>query len=275
MAPGAITCFIAMTTPMDGLEPISTGRRPRDGREKRHARGLGLRVLVVEDDEQVATVLSALLESEGYEVALAVSAEAGLARLRERPFHLVVSDYWLPDRTGAWMLGEASQAGLLRDSQVLVITAEHRPQGVENLIVLRKPLDLDDFLRHVHDVLAPIRQEELERVKQEVERTVKPGAQGRTPKVELTLYISTSSPSSLKALRNLQRLLGEYDTGEVRLTVCDLSRDVSATAEEDRIAFTPTLVKRTPDPKVWILGDLEDSQVVVDLLAHSGVERAR
>jgi CheY-like chemotaxis protein len=206
---------------------------------------------------------------------VAVTAEAGLARLRESPFHLIVSDYWLPDRTGAWMLGEASQAGLLRESQVLVITAEHRPQGVENLIVLRKPLDLDDFLRHVHDVLAPSRQEELERVKQEVERTVKPGAEGRTPKVELTLYISTSSPSSLKALRNLQRLLGEYDSGEVQLTICDLSRDVSATAEEDRIAFTPTLVKRSPDPKVWILGDLENSQVVVDLLAHSGVERSR
>lgn len=40
-----------------------------------------------EDDDQVATVLAALLESEGYEVALATTAEAGLARLRERPFH--------------------------------------------------------------------------------------------------------------------------------------------------------------------------------------------
>ena len=260
---------------MDALELTAPGKRNRDGHDKRRARGLGLRVLVVEDDEQVATVLSTLLESEGYEVAVAVTAEAGLRHLRGKPFHLVVSDYWLPDRTGAWMLNEASKAGLLRHSQVLVITAEHRPQGVENLLVLRKPLDLDDFLRHVHDILAPVRQEELERVKQEVEQSVRQQEGSDAAQVQLTLYISTSSPSSLKALRNLQRLLGEYDPKSVRLTVCDLSRDTSGSAEEDRIAFTPTLVKRSPDPKVWILGDLENPEIVADLLAHSGVERAR
>ena len=263
----------AETVSMDGLtETPPPG--PRETREKRRARGMGLRVLVVEDDEQVATVLCALLESEGYEVAVATTAEAGLARLREKPWHLVVSDYWLPDRTGAWMLSEASHAGLLRHSQVLVITAEHRPQGVENLVVLRKPLDLDDFLRHVHDVLAPVREEELERAKEEVQQGVKRDGDGSV-QVELTLYISTSSPSSLKALRNLQRLLSDYDAGKIRLTVCDLSRDGSRSADEDRIAFTPTLVKRGPDPKVWVLGDLAEPEIVCDLLAHSGVERIR
>ncbi len=259
---------------MDGLNVTPAAARARDGRDKRRARGMGLRVLVVEDDDQVATVLSALLESEGYEVAVAATAEAGLARLREKPWHLVVSDYWLPDRTGAWMLGEASHAGLLRSSQVLVITAEHRPQGVENLLVLRKPLDLDDFLRHVHDVLATVREEEMERAKEEVEQAVHPAASGAA-RIQLTLYISTSSPSSLKALRNLQRLLSDYDGRQISLTVCDLSRDAPPTAEEDRIAFTPTLVKRNPEPKIWVLGDLADSGPVVDLLAHSGVERIR
>jgi DNA-binding NtrC family response regulator len=260
---------------MDGFELTTSAKRPRDGRDKRRVRGLGLRVLVVEDDEQVLTVLSTLLESEGYEVAVATTADAGLRALRNNPFHLVVSDYWLPDRTGAWMLSEASHQGLLQKSQVLVITAEHRPQGVENLIVLRKPLDLDDFLRHVNDILAPVRQEELERVKQEVEESVRRHDGVDAARVQLTLYISTSSPSSLKALRNLQRLLSEYDARSVRLTVCDLSRDTSGCAEEDRIAFTPTLVKRTPDPKVWILGDLENPEIISDLLAHSGVERSR
>lgn len=259
---------------MDGLRITPAASRSRDAREKRRVRGMGLRVLVVEDDDQVATVLSALLESEGYEVAVAATAEAGLSRLREKPWHLVVSDYWLPDRTGAWMLGEASHAGLLRHTQVLVITAEHRPQGVENLLVLRKPLDLDDFLRHVHDVLAPIRQEELERAKEEVQQVVHPAASGAA-RIQLTLYISTSSPSSLKALRNLQRLLSDYDGRQVGLTVCDLSRDPSPTADEDRIAFTPTLVKRSPEPRIWVLGDLADSDLVVDLLAHAGVERIR
>ena len=241
---------------------------------RRRATGLGLRVLVVEDDDQIATVLTALLESEGYEVAHAGTAEAGLQKLRAQPFHLLVSDYWLPDRTGAWMLQEASSAGLLKSCRVLVVTAEHRPQGVENLTVLRKPLDLDDFLRNVHDVLAPQRAEELERARQEVGQTGNE-TDDTSARIALVLYVSASSPSSLKALRNLNALLDDHDRAAVRLTVCDLSREKSLLAEEDRIAFTPTLVKRLPDPKVWILGDLQDTAVVSDLLAQSGVKRIR
>lgn len=248
--------------------------KPPKRREHKRASVLGLRVLVVEDDEQVATVLSALLESEGYEVGVAVTAEDGLAKLRASSYHLLVSDYWLPDRTGAWMLNEASAAGLLKTCKVLVITAEHRPQGVENLTVLRKPLDLDDFLRQVHDVLAPLRQEELERARLEVQHAVGETG-GFDPRIDFVLYISSASPSSLKALRNLTALLDEYDRAAIRLTVCDLSRDPTRLAEEDRIAFTPTLVKRHPEPKVWILGDLEESEVVSDLLAHAGIERVR
>lgn len=274
MARGPLPCFNYRGQGMDALELTGPGKRSRD-REKRRARGLGIRVLVVEDDEQVATVLSTLLESEGYEVVVAATADAGLRALRGKPFHLVVSDYWLPDRTGAWMLSEASHSGLLAQSQVLVITAEHRPQGVENLVVLRKPLDLDDFLRQVHDILAPVRQDEMERVKHEVEQSVRRHDGKDSTRVHLTLYISTSSPSSLKALRNLQKLLNDYDPGTVSLTVCDLSRDTTGSAEEDRIVFTPTLVKRVPEPKVWILGDLENAEIVSDLLAHSGVERSR
>lgn len=261
----------------DVSEQIVIGEAPpRSPRDRRARAGLGLRVLCVEDDEQVLTVLTALLESEGYEVASAMTAAQGLAALERQPFHLVISDYWLPDKTGAWMLGEASRTGTLGTAQVLVITAEHRPQGVENLNVLKKPLDLDDFLRVVHDVLAPMRQQELQRAKEEVQRVHQVEQPGGGPvKIELTLYISSSSPSSLKALRNLRGLLSGYDAAQVRLVVIDLSKEGSAEADEDRIAFTPTLVKRRPDPKVWILGDLEDAEIVSDLLGHSGVDRQR
>ena len=247
---------------------------PRAAREKRGRGGLGLRVLCVEDDEQVLSVLTALLESEGYEVATAASAAQGMEQLALASFHLVISDYWLPDKTGAWMLGEASRTGVLGTAQVLVITAEHQPQGVENLRVLKKPLDLDDFLRVVHDVLAPRRQEELQRAREEVQR-VQQVDTAEGVKIELTLYISASSPSSLKALRNLRSLLAGYEPSQVRLVVIDLSKEGSAQAEDDRIAFTPTLVKRKPEPKVWILGDLEDREIISDLLGHSGVERQR
>jgi hypothetical protein len=42
--------------------------------------------------------------------------------------------------------------------------------------------------------------------------------------------------------------------------------------EEDRIAFTPTLVKRFPEPKMWVLGNLRESEILVDMLRVCGVE---
>ena len=255
-------------------EVTSNFERPVEGPVRKHRQGLGLRILCVEDDEQVVTVLAELLATQGYSVDVAMTAESGLRKLETGGYHLVIADYWLPDRTGAWMLAEASHKGALRRTQVLVVTAEHHPQGVENLRVLKKPLDLDDFLRVIHDVLAPVRAEELERARQDVENSVVNDAASGVL-VELMLYISAASPSSLKALRNLRRLLAEYQGAQVRLTVVDLSKERSTAAEEDRIAFTPTLVKRGPLPKAFILGDLEDATVVEDLLGHCGVERTR
>jgi len=82
-------------------------------------------------------------------VEIAQSAEEGLARLGASPFQLVISDYKLPGNTGAWMLQQAAKAGLLGSAKVLLITAEVNPEGVSGLKILRKPFELDLFLREV------------------------------------------------------------------------------------------------------------------------------
>ena len=39
-----------------------------------------------------------------------------------------------------------------------------------------------------------------------------------------------------------------------------------------QFVFTPTLVKRRPEPRAWILGDLSDPSVLTDLLHMCGIE---
>jgi hypothetical protein len=53
--------------------------------------------------------------------------------------------------------------------------------------------------------------------------------------------------------------------------VLDLAR-APERAEHDNVVFTPTLVKRQPAPRAWILGDLSDPAVVTDLLYMCGIE---
>jgi len=90
-------------------------------------------------------------------------------------------------------------------------------------------------------------------------------------RIELVLYVSAASPASVRAVANVRRLLRQYRSGQVDLTVCDLTKD-PASAEADGIAFTPTLCKRQPEPPMWILGDLSHPEPLVELLEFYGVE---
>ena len=84
---------------------------------------------------------------------------------------------------------------------------------------------------------------------------------GRKPSIELVLYVSSFSPHSMAALRNLRRTLAQYAGDAVRLTVCDLSKDPSL-AERDGVHFTPSLVASGQGPRTWILGHLGNPQVL-------------
>lgn len=224
------------------------------------------RILVVEDQDDVRRMLVTALEIEGHAVDEAANARDGLNRLREARYNLVLSDYAMPGGTGTWMLHEATRLGLMQDSVALIVTAHPDVRELADVEVISKPLDLDFFLEQVRRLLATHngRSTSDEAVMRAKERT------GRY-KVELVLYVSPASPSSLQARRNMERLLERFDASQVKFTICDLGRDPLA-GEADRVAFTPTLVKRYPEPRMWVLGNLRESDILADMLRGCGVE---
>src|SRR5262245_49739833 len=58
------------------------------------------KILIVDDDERLAQALEQLLNLEGYQATIALSAEAALEKFRTDTFHLVLSDLQLPGRNG-------------------------------------------------------------------------------------------------------------------------------------------------------------------------------
>jgi DNA-binding NtrC family response regulator len=63
-------------------------------------------ILVVDDEAEIREGLEALLSSEDFEVSVAETGEAGLRKLEEHPFDLMLLDVSLPDRNGLDMLRE-------------------------------------------------------------------------------------------------------------------------------------------------------------------------
>lgn len=74
-------------------------------------------ILVVDDEIEIREGLEALLTSENFQVTLAETGAAGLQKLEDNPYDLMLLDVSLPDRNGIELLREIR----LRDPQLSII----------------------------------------------------------------------------------------------------------------------------------------------------------
>ena len=234
----------------------------------------GASILVVEDDDDIRDLLVTLLEMAGYTVTACATAEHGLNELREGMFDFVLTDYALPNRTGGWLLHQAESEGLLDATPALVVTAHPHTADLNGFDVFHKPFDLDDLVAHVRQRLdGGDSKPSANRV---VRRAQSKGHgnggnhDGRNhhecpEPIELILYVSADSPRSANAINNIKRVLSRYRSDKVRLTICDLAQNPTM-GNADGIAFTPTLVKRSPGPRTYILGHITNPDVLIELL---------
>jgi CheY-like chemotaxis protein len=217
-------------------------------------------LLYVEDDEDLREMIASTFVDAGFEVTAVSSAEEALEILGTAHFDVLVTDYNLTGETGAWLLQNASSQGHLARTAALMLTSERDPAGVEGYRVLRKPTDFAILLAAIGEALGKILPAPVVRL----------GAP-RATEIELLLYVTSTSQDSHKAIRNVHRALQRYDAERYRLTIVDVANggdeDWYQSLEQDRVIVTPTLVKRRPGPKTWIVGTLAPGDAVERMLA--------
>lgn len=98
------------------------------------------RVLVVEDNRNLAVGLRNNLEIEGYQVELAADGASGLARARATPPDLIILDLMLPELDGYRVLRALRAEGA--ETPVLILSA----RGEETDKVLGFRLGADDYV---------------------------------------------------------------------------------------------------------------------------------
>jgi two-component system, OmpR family, phosphate regulon response regulator PhoB len=97
------------------------------------------RILVVDDDDQVRTLLRRVLSAEGFAVDLAATGADGLRALAAEPPDLVLLDVNLPDEDGRDVLAKVRDAG---DVPVILLTG----MGEEHDRILGLKLGADDYV---------------------------------------------------------------------------------------------------------------------------------
>lgn len=114
-----------------------------------------LRILLVEDEPDIAMVASAVLEDAGYHVTVASDGAGGLQiALQERP-ELIISDFMMPGLTGLEMIERLRASGFAGPIILSTAVAEEELPGGRRAYdaYLAKPyraqqlLDLADAFR--------------------------------------------------------------------------------------------------------------------------------
>jgi CheY-like chemotaxis protein len=235
------------------------------------------RILVVDDDSAFGNFMLAALESGGHEVEWASTVADALCCLYNGRYDLVIVDLKLPDGSGLALLRNADDDGLLHDSAAVLLTG-HDFEAPHDIRVFSKTADLDRFLAGVGEIVAQAQRKRAARALRKGNGHAGVASDGPRVKprarIDLVLYTSPASDKCQKAIRAIQRVLDRYNISQVNFTICDVAKDPRE-AQEDSIVFTPTLVKRGPGPRTWLIGNLDQPDLLVDLLDVSGVDRRR
>jgi DNA-binding response OmpR family regulator len=117
---------------------------------------MAMRVLIVDDEEAVSTMLRVAFESGGYSVVTAASAAEGLRLLAGGSFEAVITDTKMESDTAGYEVVRGARA-LARRPAILILTAyplrahEWRAAGAD--AVAAKPSSMNLLLDTVDDLL--------------------------------------------------------------------------------------------------------------------------
>jgi len=144
---------------MDDPDGVGTGEEPEflKGGEKSRP-GMQIRILAVDDEQDLLDYVSLLLSREGFEVTGLSNPRKVLEELKSREYHLVILDMMMPEMSGTEVLEQIRKL----DTDIAVIVSTAYP-NVDTAIAslkhqasdyVRKPFEPETFLATVRAALA-------------------------------------------------------------------------------------------------------------------------
>jgi DNA-binding NtrC family response regulator len=114
------------------------------------------RILVVDDEPTQLELVGGFLRRQGFDVVAAASGRAAVARFKQEPFDLVLTDQRMPDVSGLELLEAVRTAS--PETAVVIMTAYGTIETAVSAVkagaadYLAKPLNLDELLHRIHQI---------------------------------------------------------------------------------------------------------------------------
>ena len=120
-------------------------------------------ILVMEDEDALATLLQYNLEKEGYDVAVATDGEEGMLQVEERTPDLILLDWMLPKLSGIEVCRRIRGRAETRNLPIIMLTARgeetDRVRGLDTGAddYMTKPFSMTELTARIRAVLRRIR----------------------------------------------------------------------------------------------------------------------
>lgn len=117
-------------------------------------------ILVIEDNTDTRELLESLLRHEGYVTLGAEDGRQGLLLVERQPVDLVVTDMFLPEKSGFEVIEALRAKG--HAPKIIAVSGEFLPQSDKNQTLadllgvvktFAKPINVEEFIACVHSVL--------------------------------------------------------------------------------------------------------------------------
>lgn len=118
------------------------------------------RILIIDDESQIRSMLRLMLERVGYEVIEAADGMDGIRQYRDNPADLIITDLIMPNKDGIGMIIELKKE--FPEVKIIAMSGGgvNRPEGYLDgakklgaTRTLTKPIDRDEMINAVKETL--------------------------------------------------------------------------------------------------------------------------
>lgn len=113
------------------------------------------RILVIEDEKDLADLLADLLRLQGYDVAVAYDGKEGLAKIAAERFDLVITDLMMPVMSGWDVLDELANDPEHNDTPIIIASAGETQDTARKYghAFVPKPFEIGRMLSTIDDLI--------------------------------------------------------------------------------------------------------------------------
>jgi YesN/AraC family two-component response regulator len=118
------------------------------------------RILIIDDEPQIRSMLTLMLAREGYEIVEASDGVAGIKIYRQNPADLIITDLIMPNKDGIGMIIDLKKE--FPDVKIIAMSGGglNKPDGylkgakkLGAACTLTKPIDREEMLKAVREIL--------------------------------------------------------------------------------------------------------------------------